>query len=78
MIAELRAEISEEASHLATALTSLDVKDFFVSEGYKVCSVAPITDTSMWFAILIKNREFLTANVFTNRNTIESFEVSVI
>ena len=57
---------------------SRKIKSFFVSRGYSVCNVTPISHTSNWFAILIKNKEFVLATVFTNGTDIERYEASVM
>lgn len=72
------AEIRTEAQGIVSAVTSKQVKKFFTSQGYAVCNISPITNSSKWFAILVKNREYIIATVFTDKNVIERFEESVM
>jgi len=72
------AEIRTEARNLVGAVSSRQVKNFFTAKGYTVCNITPITNSSKWFAILVKNREYIIATVFTSKNRIERFEESVM
>ena len=67
-----------EAHKALGSPASRKIKSFFVSKGYSVCNVTPISQTTNWFAILIKNKEFVLATVFTNGTDIERYEASVM
>ncbi|CAN5383505.1 hypothetical protein BH10BAC1_BH10BAC1_21290 [soil metagenome] len=71
---ELRAELRNSSGRV----TSINVKTFFASKGYKVCNVTPISHSNNWFAILIRNKEFVIATLFTNGIDIERYESSVM
>ena len=71
-------EIREESLRALGSPASRKIKSFFVSKGYSVCNVTPLTHTNNWFAILIKNKEFVLATVFTNGTDIERYEASVM
>lgn len=63
---------------LSTGITSNKVKRFFVDKGYSVCNITPITNSSNFFAILIKNKNFVIATVFTTGKNIDRYDASVM
>jgi hypothetical protein len=74
MIQEIRTELQQ----LRSIVTSSQVKNFFIQKGYAVCNITPISNTSSWFAILTKNKEYVIATVYTKDKEIERFEESVM
>lgn len=71
-------EINSELTVSESTVTSDQVRHFFNKKGYKVCNVIQLNYTNMWLAILIKNKEFWQATVFTTGKNIERFEESVM
>ena len=67
-----------QPEQMSTSVTSREVKHYFVSKGYTVCNVTPISNSRKWFAILIKNKEYITATVFANGSEIERFEEAIM
>jgi hypothetical protein len=61
-----------------TAVTIRQVKHFFISKGYTVCNITPINNSRKWFAILMKNKEYIIATAFANEYEIEGFEESIM
>ncbi len=77
-LAEKEIQAQVQAHHMPTTMTAQKVKRFFVAKGYTVCNITPISNSRKWFAILIKNHEYIIATVFTSENGIESIEESIM
>ena len=68
-------QIVQDARSLNTsddiAVTSKQVNHYLVEEGYVVCNITPVKDSTNWKAFLVKNGEYLIATVFTKGAKIE-------
>lgn len=71
-------EIREKYLRESGSQAYIKVSSFLASKGYTICSVTPYTHTNNWYAILIKNNEFIQADVFTNGVDVERIEASVM
>ncbi len=69
---------SETKTTTRSVITSKQVKQYFIAKGYSICNVIPITNSRKWFAVLVKNREYIQATVFTNDQGIERIEESIL
>lgn len=52
-------------------ITSKQVVQYFIDNGYVVCNVSPGKNENKWFGYLIKNGEYLIATAFTNGEWVE-------
>ncbi len=71
-------EMREEFLRSLGSPASIKIKTFLASKGYTICNVTPLSCTNNWFAVLIKNKEFVLATVYTNGTDIERYEASVM
>ncbi|MDQ3048435.1 MAG: hypothetical protein M3R27_12875 [Bacteroidota bacterium] len=61
-----------------SAVTSKQVTHYLIDEGYVVCNITPVKNSSKWLAFLIKNGEYKIATVFTNGETIQGHQDSLV
>jgi hypothetical protein len=52
-------------------ITSKQVAQYFIDNGYVVCNISPGKNENKWFGYLIKNGEYLIATAFTNGQWVE-------
>ena len=68
----------EQPQKIVSTVTAKQLRSYLAGRGYSICNITPITNSTKWFAILTKNKEYIIATVFTGQNGVERIEESLM